>query len=68
MNKEELINIDFKNSFKEFCNAQRDCLVCPINKKEYIDFFDGYIEPCLHIYNAMLIGKASIVDSEEGDE
>lgn len=39
MNKEELINIDFKNSFKEFCNAQRNCLVCPINKKEYMNFF-----------------------------
>ena len=53
MNKEDILNMDLKNDFYEFCDNQEDCLVCLLNRKESSEYFNDLFQDCKMIYNCL---------------
>ena len=53
MNKEDILNMDLKNDFYEFCDGQEDCLTCLLNRKESSEHFNSLFQDCKMIYGCL---------------
>ena len=53
MNKEDILNMDLKSDFYEFCDGQEDCLVCLLNRKESSEYFNDLFQDCKMIYGCL---------------